>query len=111
MPNPSPEQYRPVRHPSAWTAADLSGASVPVVSLTEDDLSAMARALAAVAEVPTESITRERFPLDEISPTLDRLREEVLDGRGVVILRGLPVESHEPAELERIASIVQNTQQ
>lgn len=37
-------------------------------------------------------IRREDFSLPTVGPVLDRLRAEVLDGRGFVLLRGLPVE-------------------
>ena len=37
-------------------------------------------------------IRREDFPLPTLGPVLDRLRTEVLDGRGFALLRGMPVE-------------------
>jgi hypothetical protein len=37
-------------------------------------------------------IRRQDFPLPTLGPMLERLRAEVLDGRGFVRLRGLPVE-------------------
>jgi hypothetical protein len=38
------------------------------------------------------AIRRDDFPLPTLGPVLDRLRTEVLDGRGFVLLRGMPVE-------------------
>ena len=43
-------------------------------------------------------ICREDFPLPTLGPVLDRLRAEVLDGRGFVLLRGVPVEGRPIAE-------------
>jgi Taurine catabolism dioxygenase TauD, TfdA family len=43
-------------------------------------------------------IRREDFPLPTLGPQLDRLRREVLDGRGFVLLRGMPVENRPIAE-------------
>jgi hypothetical protein len=37
-------------------------------------------------------IRREDFPLPTLGPVLERLRAEVLDGRGFVLLSGMPVE-------------------
>jgi hypothetical protein len=37
-------------------------------------------------------IRREDFPLPTLGPVLDRLRREVVDGRGFMLLRGMPVE-------------------
>jgi hypothetical protein len=43
-------------------------------------------------------IRRDDFPLPTLGPVLDRLRVEVLDGRGFVLLRGMPVEDRPIAE-------------
>jgi Taurine catabolism dioxygenase TauD, TfdA family len=43
-------------------------------------------------------IRREDFPLPTLGPVIDRLRAEVLDGRGFVLVRGLPVEDRPIAE-------------
>ena len=43
-------------------------------------------------------VRREDFPLPTLGPMLDRLRAEVLDGRGFVLVRGLPVEDRPIAE-------------
>jgi hypothetical protein len=43
-------------------------------------------------------IRREDFPLPTLGPVLDWLRAEVLDGRGFVLLRGMPVEDRPIAE-------------
>jgi hypothetical protein len=37
-------------------------------------------------------MTRDDFPLPTLGPVLDRLRGDIVDGRGFVLLRGLPVE-------------------
>jgi hypothetical protein len=38
------------------------------------------------------SLTRDDFPLPTLGPVLDRLRREVLDGRGFVMVRGMRVD-------------------
>jgi hypothetical protein len=43
-------------------------------------------------------IRREDFPLPTLGPVLERLRAEVTDGRGFVLLRGMPVEDRPIAE-------------
>ena len=43
-------------------------------------------------------IGREDFPLPTLGPVLDRLRGEVLDGRGFVMMRGMRVEDRPIAE-------------
>src|SRR6202048_2245058 len=43
-------------------------------------------------------IRRRDFPLPTLGPVLERLRAEVLDGRGFALLRGMPVEDPPIAE-------------
>ena len=38
--------------------------------------------------------TKADFPLPQLGPRLDALRSELLEGRGFVLLRGLPVERY-----------------
>ena len=49
-------------------------------------------ATAAVAGRDIAGIRRTDFPLLALGPVLDRLRDDVLNGRGFVLIRGLPVE-------------------
>jgi hypothetical protein len=44
------------------------------------------------------NIRREDFPLPTLGPVLDRLRAEVLEGRGFALLRGMPVGGRPIAE-------------
>ena len=64
-----------------FSLTDLTG--VPVETAVK---AVQARGL-AIAD-----IRRDDFPLPTLGPVLDRLRVEVLDGRGFVLLRGMPVE-------------------
>src|SRR5258707_11335666 len=43
-------------------------------------------------------VRRADFPLPTLGPVLDRLRGEVLDGRGFVLLRGMRVEDRPVAD-------------
>ncbi len=87
--------------PSAWRGADLARrpeAWIHGFSAAElaEIATASARLLARDADIAT--ITRADFPLPSLGPILDRLREEVLNGRGFVLLRGLPVTGRPIAE-------------
>ncbi len=41
-----------------------------------------------------DQISRDDFPLDSLSETLDALTDELVDGRGFVLIRGLPVDRY-----------------
>jgi hypothetical protein len=83
-----------IDHPSAWYGPAVAGRSDWIESLSPAELSeieAASRQLAA-SECDWERLTRSDFPLPTLSRRLPKIRDEVLDGRGFVLLRGLPVE-------------------
>jgi len=71
------------QHPESWTYR-LSDAEIAEL----DDATRAARR----SGLDLAAIRREHFPLPTLGPTLERLRGEVLDGRGFVLIRGVPVE-------------------
>src|SRR5919112_5254535 len=92
---------RPIEGPAAWIGADmrrreaewtyrLSTAEIAEIEKATRDVRARGLDIA--------EITRDDFPLPTLGPVLDRLRGEVVDGRGFVRLRGMPVEDRPVAE-------------
>ena len=60
---------------------------------TATEIAEMEAALKSVqARDSSRDIRREEFPLPILGPVLERLCGQVLDGRGFVLLRGVPVE-------------------
>ncbi len=89
-----PDLRPPVEGPSAWIGADL--ATRPdewTYRLSSADVMEIASASAAVRNrgLDIAEIKRADFALPTLGPVLDRLRYEVLNGRGFVLIRGLPV--------------------
>jgi hypothetical protein len=92
----------PVPPPAAWRGEDLQHSDEWVVLLGEDELSELERALRQVADIPAEHI--------EALPDLPLLREqshdwlgELEEGRGFLLLRGLPV--HERFDEDEAAKV------
>jgi hypothetical protein len=84
-----------VKGPSAWIGADMRTREAEwTYRLSPADIAEIETALRSVKArgLDLADITREDFPLPTLGPTLDRLRGEVLDGRGFVMLRGVPGE-------------------
>ncbi len=75
------------RHPERWiytlSAAELAEIDANVERLRGRDLA---------------DLRRDDFLLPTLGPVLDRMRGEVLDGRGFVLIRGLPVEGRSIAD-------------
>jgi hypothetical protein len=101
----TPAQRLPVRQsidgPSAWIGSDMRRREAEwSYRLLPPEI---AEIEAAVREVQTREldiadIRRDDFPLPTLGRVLERLRAEVLDGRGFMLLRGMPVEDRPIAE-------------
>jgi len=89
-----PTLSRLIEGPSAWIGADMRKREAEwSYRLSPAEIAEVEAALRAVRErgLDIADIRREDFPLPVLGPVLDRLRSEVLDGRGFVLVRGMPV--------------------
>ena len=86
----------PVTGPKAWRGAELARNPAWNITLSATDLAELDRALATAKAtgLPLEQITRAHFPLDGMAGRLNAVLDEIYDGRGFVVLRGLPVERY-----------------
>jgi TfdA family taurine catabolism dioxygenase TauD len=98
---PTAAPRRKIEGPSAWIGAEMREreaewsyrlSPAEIAELEAAAASAQARGL------DIADLRREHFPLPTLGRTLERLRGEVLDGRGFVLLRGVPVEGRPLAE-------------
>jgi hypothetical protein len=88
-------RHRPIEGPAAWFAKDLRHReaewSYRLSPAEAAEIEAATRMVRSRG-VDLAAIRREDFPLPKLGPVLERLRDEVLNGRGFVLLRGMPVE-------------------
>ncbi len=91
---PDPSTLVPLETQSEWTCASLGDSYV--VELTAEHLAEVDEALAHAESVRHDvlDITREDFPLPTLGPVLADVTRDLIDGRGVVLLRGLPVSTY-----------------
>ena len=81
--------------PAAWYGPDLAPRDDWLMTLSAADVAEVERATLALAarEADIAAIRAADFPLPTLGPRLKaRVRDEVLTGRGFLMLRGLPVE-------------------
>ena len=86
---------RLIEGPSVWTGAEMRRREAEwTYCLSPPEIAEIEAAVRTVRAcgVDLAEIRRADFPLPTLGPALDRLRTEVLNGRGFVLLRGLPVE-------------------
>ena len=102
--NAPARDLRPIEHPGAWTRADFEDLADITFELDERHLQALDRGLGAARASgrPTEELRREDFPLVGIENDLDAIRDQVQNGRGLVLLRGLPVARYSRQDMYRM---------
>ena len=85
---------QPVVDPAAWNAGELRDVSRWSYRLTGRDVDELTSAIAAFHRtgVPIAELAREHFPLKSFGEILTDVRHELIDGRGIVMLQGFPVE-------------------
>jgi hypothetical protein len=83
---------------SAWYGSEISRRSDWVESLTDAELAEIETASGQLAGAESEGkpLRRDDFPLPTLRPRLAAILDEVLDGRGFVLLRGLPIRNWGP---------------
>jgi hypothetical protein len=96
-----PTSRRRIEGPSAWIGAEMREREAEwTYRLIPAETAELEAALESVQALGLDiaDIRREHFPLPTLGPALERLRGEVLDGRGFVLLRGVPVTGRPVAE-------------
>ena len=83
-----------IHQPSAWYGSEIVGLGDGVEHFGETDIDELDRAVRWCEEAPVDlaSMTTEDLSLRVLNTRLKRLLDEVLNGRGFVLIRALPVE-------------------
>jgi hypothetical protein len=83
-----------VRDASAWCGAEFTGGTSWIARLTGAEIAEVQRAADKLEKSFTDftSITAAAVPLPTLRPRLQQWLDEVLNGRGFVVIKGLPVE-------------------
>ena len=94
----------PVSCAAAWYRADLERSRGWIHSLTPADLVEIDAALRVSKERCARllDIGPDSFPLPAVAAKLHAIRDEVMKGRGIALLRGLRVEGYAREDLARI---------
>lgn len=94
----------PVVDPAAWTGDELVRDPSWRYALADDDIAEIDAALEAVetAGIAVMDITRENFPLPGLDEKLARVKSQLLDGRGIALIEGLPVARYDIEQAARV---------
>jgi hypothetical protein len=95
---------RPLDGPAAWRGPELQKSNEWIHVLDDAERHELTTAMTALRDrklAPVE-VMRDAFSFDVLAPTLARLRHELRDGRGFVLLRGLPMQGTSEDDLARV---------
>lgn len=95
------DKIRPFEQAAAWLASDFAGKDDLSIDLQARHVAALEEeaARAAAAGLGHADLSPDSFPLRAIAEDVAAWRDEVHSGRGIVMLRGFPVERHSVDEL------------
>jgi len=96
-------KHREIVAPFAWKGADLQGRSDWIRPFRADELTEIDAALAGVKQRGLDwvDVTREDFPLPRFAAALMQIAQELETGRGMILLRGLPLR-YSPDDLRMV---------
>ncbi|WP_327242312.1 hypothetical protein [Streptomyces sp. NBC_01320] len=85
--------------PAAWKGPDLAGSDEGVLRLSPTQIGELEAALRAVRErgVPLLKVSAGDFPLPTLAGELERIADELENGRGFVLVKRIPVERYSQA--------------
>ena len=98
-----------IRSKAAWYGTDLAAEADWMERLSDAQIREVERAVRALEKSDLATISPHDVHLPTLAPRLQTMLDEVLNGRGFVLLRGLPVErwSRRHLDLVRSAQAVQ----
>ena len=94
------ETRAPIVHPSVWTGAEMAASRAWIHPLTDSMIGELEAALADCMRrgLHWQQITKQDFPLEEAGTLLDRVADELENGRGMAKLTGLDLARYSPEE-------------
>jgi len=81
-----------VRDASVWYGAELARRSDWIVRLSDTEIAEVEQAVRDLGGVELSALHPNDVPLPTLGPRLQRMLDEVLNGRGFVLIKSLPVE-------------------
>src|SRR5215813_8328098 len=85
---------QPAIDPAGWSPDDLGDVATWSYRITDSDIDELSAAVASVrrSSIPVEAVSRDNFPLKGLAEVMTDVRRELMNGRGIVMLQGFPIE-------------------
>lgn len=90
--------------PAAWTGAEMRASDEWIHRLSDAEIGELDAALASVKSnrLGLYDVTLEDFPLPTLSPVIDQWVHDLEDGRGFILVKGLPIDRYSEADASTI---------
>jgi hypothetical protein len=90
--------------PAAWRGEDLSNDESWMIHLSSSMINMIDAALAEVKArgLSFPNFTKDDFPIHALSNDLEKYAEEMENGKGFLLLRGLPIDSYDSEDIDII---------
>ena len=91
-----PDLPDPIEGPSAWLGSNLASPDAWIYRLSPAEVAEIEAAVGDVIrrQIPIVDIGQNEFALPTLAAGLENIQAEVVNGRGFVVMRGLPVERY-----------------
>ena len=95
---------RPVEGPEVWSGAELTGSEAWIYRLSPPDIEELAAAVRQTMErqLSIMAIGKVDFVLPRLGPVLADILDELVNGRGIVLIKGIPVAAYSREEIARM---------
>ncbi len=95
---------QPVEGPAVWRGGDMANTDEWIHHLSAEDIGELDAALRQTQErgLAIIDVGREDFPLPTLGPVLVELQDQVVNGRGFVLIKRIPVERYTDVEAQTI---------
>ncbi len=95
------ELMRPIVDPAGWYPKDFEDTEDWIWRLSEPEIAELHDAVARVEArgMALMDISRDDFPLPRLGDVLTDIGDEIMDGRGFALIRGLPTEGRSRAQI------------
>ena len=93
---------QPVTAPCAWTARELAADPAWIYELAAGEIAEIERALLEVKHsgIPKYQVRSRDFRLPTLAPRLAAMWQQIEDGRGIALMRGVPVGRYDLDDIE-----------
>ena len=96
-------KHKKIISPAAWNAKQLTTNPDWVYHLTANDLEELNKCLAICRDIPTEKITKNTFPLQQLKTSIEtRFTDQLENGIGTLLIKGIASDKYSKLDFAKL---------